>query len=244
MRTAVVQAYVTGWLLSLASMPAAGQSSGPILGVVPLDSTTAFTLSNTRLQWVEYRGRRALKLAPLVGHERDTDTAMVALLGGSFFQDGVIEVDVAGSRRQGYSTAEDVSGFKGIVGITFRIRGDTDERIYVRPENARLNNQLFRNRATQYESNPDYPWQRLRAESPDVYESYVDLEAGAWTHLRIEVEGTKARLYVNGAKEPCLVVDDLKNGDKGGQVALWARISTEAYFSNLRIEPAASKPGS
>src|SRR5205814_1958866 len=31
------------------------------------------------------------------------------------------------------------------------------------------------------------------------YESYADVEPGAWTHLRIEVAGTRARLYVNNA---------------------------------------------
>jgi len=42
-----------------------------------------------------------------------------------------------------------------------------------------------------------------------------------------------ARLYVNGASQPSLVVTDLKNGVSAGKIALWARISTEAYFSAL-----------
>jgi len=201
-----------------------------------LDSTTRFEVSNARLLWVDYRGRRALKLAPREGHERDVDQAMSALLIDSDFGDGVIEVDVAGARREGYSKAEDVSGYKGIVGVSFRIRGDSAERIYIRPENARLDNQLFRNRSTQYESDPEFSWQRLRQESPGVYESYVDIEPGGWTHLRIEVAGTAARLYVNRAPQPCLVVTDLKHGVTRGRVALWARISSEAYFANLRIE--------
>jgi len=217
-------------LLALNGAPLVGQS-------IPLDSTARFAVTNARLLWIEYRGRHALKLAPLAGHERDVDQAMVAELPDVTFGNGVIDIDVAGARREGYSKAEDVSGFKGIVGISFHVRGDSAERIYIRPENARLDNQLFRNRSTQYESDPDYPWQRLRNETPGVYESYVDLEPGAWTHLRIEVTGTTARLYVNGAGQPCLVVTDLKHGTSRGRVALWARISTEAYFSNLRITP-------
>jgi len=205
--------------------------------VIPLDSTTKLALTNARVLWVDYRGRRALKLAPLVGHERDVDQALVATLTETDFANGTIEIDVSGARRAGYSKAEDVSGFKGIVGISFRVHGDSAERFYIRPENARLDNQLFRNRSTQYESDPDYSWQRLRRESPGEYESYVDVEPGAWTRLRIEVDGTKARLYVNGARQPCLVVNDLKLGESRGKIALWARISTEAYFSNLRVEP-------
>jgi hypothetical protein len=230
-------------LALLIAGPVAGQAPAPRRGTVPLDSSTGFTLVNARLQWVEYRGRAALKLAPLEGHERDVNQEMAAILSASAFHDGVIEVDVSGARRQGYSTVEDVSGFKGIIGVSFRIRGDTAERFYVRPENSRLSNQLFRNRSTQYEANPDFLWDRLREESPDVYESYVDLEPGAWATLRIEVQGTKARLFVNGATQPSLIVNDLKYGDRGGAVALWARVSTEAYFSNLRITPAPPRSG-
>lgn len=63
----------------------------------------------------------------------------------------------------------------------------------------------------------------------------MDLEAGAWTKIKIEVAGTKARLYVNGATQPCLIVDDLKLGVGRGQVGLWAFIATDAYFSNLKV---------
>src|SRR5262245_53045834 len=113
-----------------------------------LDSTTRLTAINARVLWIDHRGRRALKLAPLEGHEHDTDQELMAVLTGSDFRNGVIELDVSGARRQGYSTAEDVSGFKGIVGLTFRLHGDSAERLYIRPENARLDNQLFRNRST------------------------------------------------------------------------------------------------
>ena len=228
MRSSRSRALCIASLLAVAGVPLHSQS---------LDSTTKLAAVNGRILWLDYRGRRALKLAPLEGHERDTDQEMMAVLIGSDFRNGVIELDVSGARREGYSKAEDVSGFKGIVGLTFRLRGDSAERFYIRPENARLDNQLFRNRSTQYESSPDFPWQRLRQESPGVYESYVDVESGGWTHLKIEVSGRAARLYVNGASQPCLVVTDLKLGEGHGAIALWARISTEAYFSNLKVRP-------
>jgi hypothetical protein len=53
--------------------------------------------------------------------------------------------------------------------------------------------------------------------------------------LRIEVSGTTARLYVNAATQPSLVVNDLKNGATRGKIALWTRISSDAYFANLRL---------
>jgi len=222
-------------LLSATETAQSRQGTAP-LRLVTLDSTTKFAMRNGRALWVDYRGRRALKLAPLAGHERDVDQEMVALLSESDFKDGVIEVDVAGARRSGYSTTEDSTGYKGFIGVSFRVHGDTAERIYIRPENARVTNQLFRNRSTQYEADPDHSWQRLRQESPGVYESYVDLESGAWTKLRIEVAGTKARLYVNGATQPALVVNDLRHGESRGRIALWTRVSSDAYFSNLRVQ--------
>src|SRR5689334_25032631 len=118
-----------------------------------------------------------------MGHARDVVLALVAVLTETDFTNGTIEVDVSGARREGYSKATDVSGFKGIVGISFRVHGDSAERFYIRPENSRVPDQLFRNRSTQYESAPDFPWNRLRREHPGMYESYVDLESGAWTRL-------------------------------------------------------------
>ena len=52
---------------------------------------------------------------------------------------------------------------------------------------------------------------------------------------QIQVEGNKARLYVHGAEQPCLIVNDLKLEPKAGGVALWVGPETEGYFSNLKI---------
>jgi hypothetical protein len=212
-----------------------GHQSGVSRSTAALDSTTKLQVVNAQVRWVDYRGRRALNLAPLPGHEHAVNEEMTAILTESDFKDGTIELDVAGARRAGYSKAEDVTGFKGMIGLSFRMQGDRAERFYIRPQNARLDNQLFRNRSTQYESVPGFPWDQLRQAYPGVYESYVDLEPGAWTKLRIEVSGTRARLYVNGATQPCLIVNDLKQGYIHGRIALWTRVSTDAYFSNLRI---------
>ena len=54
--------------------------------------------------------------------------------------------------------------------------------------------------------------------------------------MKIVVSGAKALLYVNGASQPALVVNDLKLGDSHGQIGLWAHVTTEAYFSNLTVK--------
>jgi len=58
---------------------------------------------------------------------------------------------------------------------------------------------------------------------------------GEWTKVRIEVQGDKARLYVNGAQQASLIVNDLKHEQSEGKIALWVGPGTVAHFANLRI---------
>ncbi len=196
-----------------------------------LDNTKDLVPVGARLEPVTYRGRSALHLVPVPGQENSED--MIAILKGPDFKDGVIEIEVAGSPRT--NAPADSRGF---IGVAFRVqeKGAKGEYFYLRPTNARCDDQLRRNHSTQYSSAPDYPWHRLRKDSPGVYESYADMDTGAWTKMKIMVSGTKALLYVNGAPQPALVVNDLKLGDSHGQIALWAHNSTDAYFSNLTIQ--------
>ena len=71
-------------------------------------------------------------------------------------------------------------------------------------------------------SPPDWPWFRLRKETPSKYESYVDLHAGTCgRRIKIDVRGDRARLYVHDQEQPTLVVNDLKTGAQGkGAVGL------------------------
>ena len=152
---------------------------------------------------------------------------------------GVIEVDLRSDLTEGAP-----EGSRGFAGIAFRARPDlrTYEAFYIRPTNGRAIEQIRRNHATQYISHPDYPWHRLRREQPGHYESYVDLELGVWTHLRIEVEGEAARLFVNGSAQPVLVVNDLKLGsEEGGRVGFWIGSGTIAHFADLRVENTAAR---
>src|SRR5262249_580620 len=147
---------------------------------------------------------------------------------------GTIEVDLTGD------TAPDAAeNLRGFVGIAFRVAPDASrfECIYLRPKNGRSQDQLQRNHSTQYISIPGFPWQKLRAETPGKYESYVDLVAGEWTKVKIVVSGDKAQLYVNGAAQPALIVNDLKQAGPAGAVALWIGPGTIAHFANLKVAP-------
>jgi hypothetical protein len=157
----------------------------------------------------------------------------LAVIKGSEFTNGVIEAEIAGEPARG---APD--GARGFVGIAFRVRPDmrTYDAFYLRPTNGRSGDQERRNHAAQYVSHPDWPWYRLRKETPGRYESYVDLETGVWTRIRIEVHGTQALLYVHGQPRPTLIVNDVKSGAHGsGAIALWINADTVAHFRDLRI---------
>jgi hypothetical protein len=210
-----------------------GQQTTSSVASFPLDSVAGSEVFNGKAQVATYRGRRGVHLtAPLGRSDLEDNESVHAFVAGVDFRDGTIEADVAGTPLLG--APADARGF---IGIDFRSQehGARTESIYLRPTNGRADDQLRRNHSVQYDSMPDFPWFRLRKESPGVYESYTDLEAGAWTHMKIVVSGTKAALYVNGSNQPCLIVNDLKLGETHGQVGFWAQWSTDAYFSNLTI---------
>jgi hypothetical protein len=221
--------------LVLAAIVLLAQTKETSVVTTRLDSLHGLEAVNGKAEITTYRGRRALHLfgwpEQTPDHPLD-DASMMAIVTGSAFHNGTIEVEVAGAPRTG--APEDSRGF---IGLVFRAQdhGARGENIYLRPTNGRAADQLRRNHSAQYESIPDFPWHRLRKENPGVYESYADLEAGAWTKMKIVVSETKAQLYVNGADQPCLIVNDLKLGDTRGQIALWAHSTTEAYFSNLTV---------
>jgi hypothetical protein len=201
--------------------------------VFALTSATGLELVNAKAEVVEYRGRTALHLLP-AGAGPGAD--MLAIVNGLSFENGVIEVEVAGAPRAGVSP-----DMRGFVGVAFRVQphGASYCNMFLRPANGRSDDQLRRNHSVQYQALPDFPWNRLRRASPGVYESYVDLEVGVWTKMKVVVSGNTTRLYINGAARPCLVVNDLKTDKAGGAVALWAHATTDAYFSRLAVKPAA-----
>ena len=175
--------------------------------------------------------RRRVEGLPIDQQQLET----FAVIEGTDFGDGVIELEVAGAPAAGASV-----GARGFVGIAFRVQPDlrTYDAFYLRPTNGRAEDQVRRNHSAQYIAHPDWPWERLRRETPERYESYVDLMPGVWTRLRIDVRGSRARLFVHGQSQPTLIVDDVKSGVGGrGTIALWIGPGTVAHFRNLVVTP-------
>ena len=199
------------------------QSSQNVPGIA-LDQ---LELHNVKAEAVNYNGKPAVRVDAL---PEAANGASYAILKGSRFHNGTIEVELAGK-----PAANAGPGARGFIGIAFRLQGNRFEYVYLRPTNGRADDQTRLNHSTQYASYPEFDFDRLRKESPEKYESYVDLEPGVWTKYRIVIDGTKARLFVHEAAQPCLIVNDMKLGDSEGAVALFVGPGTEGYFASLKI---------
>ena len=214
----------------------------------PLETRDGLTLHNASAEPVTHEGRKGLRVTiakdavdrvKAMTPEQRAVVEELAVVDGSEFSSGVIEVEIAGQPAPGA-----FEGARGFVGIAFRVQKDlqTYDAFYLRPTNGRADDQERRNHATQYVSHPEWPWFRLRKETPSRYESYVDLVTGAWTRIRIEVQGAKARLFVHGQEQPTLIVNDVKSGaDARGAIALWIGDGTIAHFRNLVVRPLPSR---
>jgi len=137
-----------------------------------------------KLESAEYLGKRALKITE---DGQVADGEAYAIVKGSAFHNGAIEVELAGRPAAGVGGG----GARGFIGIAFRLQGDQYEYIYLRPTNGRADDQVRRNHSAQYSAYSNFSFADARQQAPEKYESYVDLEPGVWTRYRITAEGTK-----------------------------------------------------
>jgi hypothetical protein len=197
----------------------------------PLRYTAGLIAPKVKMEAVKYLGRRSVRIT-MEGEDHEG----LALLPGTDFQDGVIEADIALK-----GTVPPGVRYAGFVGIAFRVGSDAAhyDAFYLRSGNSEAADQAMRNHSVQYVEAPDFDWYRRRRQWPSVYESHAEPAVETWTKVRIEVKGRSAKLYLNGSSKPSLVVDGLKGENLHGAVGLWSFTDEEAYFSNVRITPAA-----
>jgi hypothetical protein len=209
---------------------------------LPLETAEGIRLIRAKAEPATLHGKKGLRVT--VSEEAlrqytpaDGELNPLVVIDGLEFSNGMIEAEIAGAPAPGAG-----EGARGFVGIAFRMQKDTKtyDAFYLRPTNGRAEDQVRRNHSAQYISNPAWPWPRLRKESPEKYEAYVDLEPGVWTKVKIEVRGEQARLYVHDQQQPTLIVNDVKSGAQGtGAVALWVGPGTIAHFRNVTVKAAA-----
>jgi sugar lactone lactonase YvrE len=155
--------------------------------------------------------------ATIVEHLGRTSLAGAAFLKDLVFDDGVIECDIAIQ-----------PGARAYPGVLFRMASDREyERIYLRPHRSPLYADAVQYVAT---FNGVDSWQLYNGPGRT---SAAEIPAGRWLHLRIEVLGTQARIFLDGAPEPVLTVGDLGHGRNRGRLGLTTTADGTAFFSNF-----------
>ena len=153
----------------------------------------------------------------------------IAWLKGIEFSNGTIEFDVRG---------EDVKQ-RSFVGIAFHGANDsTFDAIYLRPFQFNATADSLRMRMIQYISLPEHTWRILRAKSPRVYEHSIDPapDPNGWVHVRVAVQGDRLSTFINGAREPSLVVTKV-TAVRTGRVGFYVADASGGDFANIRITP-------
>jgi hypothetical protein len=166
-----------------------------------------------KAQVSEYKGEKALLLD---GGD--------AVLKDFEMRDAVIDVDVATPAKRGF------------FGFDVRVTGDglNSEEIYLRQHKSGLPD------AMQYTPvlNTGRNWQLFNGPG---FTGAVDIPREEWFHIRLEVTGAQAKLYVKDMQKPALVMDDLKTDVQKGQVALFT-LTGETYFRNFTIRKTPDAP--
>ena len=154
----------------------------------------------------EFQGRKCLQL--------DGGAAIVKDLQ---MRDGVVDVDVA------------ITAARGFMGFQFRIDADgaNAEEVYLRAHKSGAPDALQYTPVLSTGAN----WQLYNGPG---FTGAVDIPKDVWFHLRLDVSGAQAQLYVKDMGKPALVMNDLKSGVQKGQVALWV-LTGATYFSNFKF---------
>ena len=166
-----------------------------------------------RAKPAEYQGRKCLML-----------DGGAAVLNDFEMRDGVIDVVVA------------TPATRGFFGLLIRIVNDgaTAEEIYLRQHKSGQPD------AMQYTPilNGGRDWQIYNGPG---FTGPVDIPRDVWFHLRLEVAGAQAKLYVKNMDKPALVMDDLKSGSEKGKIALFD-LTGATYFSNFQVRTTPDAP--
>jgi hypothetical protein len=193
-----------------------------------IDDGKIWSVTNAETETAMENGKRVVRLRPKGGDITGGSNIAFALVEGLDFTEGTFEIDLKGKGKEE----------RCFLGLAFNVvDGKSFEAVYFRPFNFMKDGE-YSSRAVQYVAWPDNTWEKLRMEKPGKFESAVKPvpDPAGWFHARIEVTKQKVSVWVDDAKEPCLVVDRLASREKG-KVGLWVD-SREGTFSNLKILPA------
>jgi len=187
------------------------QTSRATVEEVDFSSDQWRILAAAEAQVCEYKEKTAMRL-----------TNGCAFWEDLVFEDGVIECDIASP------------GDKSYVGIVFRMASpDNYELIYFQPHSSGKWD------AIQYDPvmNGSNTWQLHHGPSN---QAVADVPSETWFHVKIVVSGLEARVFLNHAEKPALVVPDLQHGYSKGHVGFWSYYP--GNMANLAIKPLPPSP--
>jgi len=206
-------------LLIAAVLIAIPGSRNPLIGVTSLAAADSVAVDFDSDRWViddpkakkeEFLGRKSLFLSGNgAAHLKDLE-----------FENGTVEVDIA-------------SMPVAFPGMTFRFASqDEHQLVYLRPHHSGHDD------ATQYVPafHGSHPWQIYNGKG---YTAAANLPGSQWVHMKIEVKGLEARVWLDNAADPTLVITDLKRGYTKGSLGVTAG-AQGAHFSNFTytVKPA------
>jgi len=166
-----------------------------------------------KVQASEFQGRACLSLDGGAAVVKDFE-----------LRDGVVDVDVA------------TPAVRGFFGIQFRIANDgaDAEWVYLRQHKTGLPDALQYTPVLHTGAN----WQLYNGPG---FTAAIDIPRNEWFHLRLEVTGAQAKLYVKDMTTPALVMDDLKSGVQKGELALYV-LTGATCFANFEVRTTPDAP--
>jgi sugar lactone lactonase YvrE len=165
--------------------------------------------------------RWELANAKVVDHLERQALTGTALLKDVEFEDGIIECDIVMK-----------AGVRSYPGLLFRVRSQEDyERVYLRPHRSPL-----------YDDAIQYIPAFHGVDSWQIYNgpgitSRAVIPTDRWVHVKVEVLGTQARLFLDNAPQPAIVIGDLKRGKSRGGLGLTTMADGNSHFSNFAFRP-------
>ena len=199
-------------------MPKLSQSfyipAGVLLCVLVLgaaaDAALAEVIDFTSDRWVLFN-------AEVIEHDGRQGLIGSAYLPNIAFTNGVIEFDAL------------VDGSRGYPGVTFRTQSQfAYENFYFRPH--------VPNRPDALQYTPCFNgvagWQLYNGPG---FTAAAPIPVGEWIHVKLEIKGSRARVFFGSAEEPVLVIDQLKHPAAPGSVGIRSVKSRSAIFANFSV---------
>jgi diadenosine tetraphosphate (Ap4A) HIT family hydrolase len=145
------------------------------------------------------------------------------------FQQGTITVEMRG---------KDVVQ-RSFIGIAFHGANDTTyDAVYCRPFNFFAKDSVRRIHAIQYISHPTHTWKKLREERNGVFEKEIvnPPKPDEWLTLRLVVEKTTVKAFINAATTASLVIEKLNNRTSG-KIGLFVADNSGGDFRKIVVIP-------